>query len=222
MLSDPNPPRRPVQVGPCTLIHGDALQCLPVQANVVITDPVWPNCPPGLLAGADGLQHGLLYGALAAMDGARTWVVILGFDSDPRWLNRAVPSNKPFIRTQSLPYAVPGYRGRLLGGDEIAYAFGAIPPGRGLIPGRVTTEVQPKSKRKVNHPCPRSPVHMAALVRWWSVDTDTVLDPFMGSGTTGIACVRGARRFIGIERDATHFATAVDRIRREVSQGRLL
>jgi len=63
---------------------------------------------------------------------------------------------------------------------------------------------------------------MAALVRWWSVDTDTVLDPFMGSGTTGIACVRGARRFIGIERDATHFATAVDRIRREVSQGRLL
>jgi DNA modification methylase len=46
----------------------------------------------------------------------------------------------------------------------------------------------------------------------WSNDGDTVLDPFMGSGTTGVACVNTGRRFIGIERDATYFEIAKGRI----------
>jgi site-specific DNA-methyltransferase (adenine-specific) len=50
----------------------------------------------------------------------------------------------------------------------------------------------------------------------------TVLDPYMGSGTTGIACLRTVRNFIGIEKDPKHFATAVARIEREVAQGVLL
>lgn len=50
----------------------------------------------------------------------------------------------------------------------------------------------------------------------------TVLDPYMGSGTTGIACLRTGRKFIGIEKDPAHFATALERIRREEAQGRLL
>lgn len=49
----------------------------------------------------------------------------------------------------------------------------------------------------------------------------TVLDPFMGSGTTAIACLRTGRRFIGIERDEKHFETAKQRIIRELDQGRL-
>jgi DNA modification methylase len=47
----------------------------------------------------------------------------------------------------------------------------------------------------------------------------TVLDPYMGSGSTGIACIRTGRRFIGIERDPVHFATAEQRIRRELEAG---
>ena len=49
----------------------------------------------------------------------------------------------------------------------------------------------------------------------------TVLDPFMGSGTTGLACIRTGRRFVGIEKDPAHYATALERIQRELSQGDL-
>jgi len=45
-----------------------------------------------------------------------------------------------------------------------------------------------------------------------------VLDPFMGSGTTGIACIRTGRRFIGIEIDPAHYATACRRIDNELQQ----
>jgi len=48
-----------------------------------------------------------------------------------------------------------------------------------------------------------------------------VFDPYMGSGTTGIACIRTGRRFIGVERDPIHFATACKRIEQELSQGQL-
>lgn len=46
----------------------------------------------------------------------------------------------------------------------------------------------------------------------------TVLDPFMGSGTTGIACISTGRKFIGIEKDPKHFQAALERIKRELSQ----
>lgn len=42
---------------------------------------------------------------------------------------------------------------------------------------------------------------------------DVVLDPFMGSGTTGAVCARLGRKFVGIEMDAGHFAVAAKRIR---------
>ena len=50
----------------------------------------------------------------------------------------------------------------------------------------------------------------------------TVLDPYMGSGSTGIACLRSGRNFIGIEKDPKHFKVASDRIEREINQGVLL
>jgi DNA modification methylase len=49
----------------------------------------------------------------------------------------------------------------------------------------------------------------------------TVFDPFMGSGSTAIACIRTGRRFVGIELDPSHYATAVERIRQELAQGML-
>lgn len=52
-------------------------------------------------------------------------------------------------------------------------------------------------------------------------DSATVLDPFMGSGTTGVACIRSGRKFIGIEKDPQYFKTALERIKRELAQGDL-
>jgi site-specific DNA-methyltransferase (adenine-specific) len=45
------------------------------------------------------------------------------------------------------------------------------------------------------------------------LNPETVLDPFMGSGSTGVAAMKDGRRFIGIEQDPSHFATACRRLR---------
>lgn len=44
------------------------------------------------------------------------------------------------------------------------------------------------------------------------VDGHTILDPFMGSGTTGVACAKLGRRFIGIEIEPKYFDIACKRI----------
>jgi len=51
----------------------------------------------------------------------------------------------------------------------------------------------------------------------WSNEGDTVCDPFMGSGTTGVACVNTNRNFIGIELDETYFNIAKERIESAVN-----
>lgn len=52
----------------------------------------------------------------------------------------------------------------------------------------------------------------ALLADLLAICGDTILDPFMGSGTTGVAALRTGRRFVGVEMDAAHFATARARI----------
>jgi site-specific DNA-methyltransferase (adenine-specific) len=71
------------------------------------------------------------------------------------------------------------------------------------------------------HPTQKPVPLLKALLQDFTQPGDVVLDPFMGSGTTGIACVELGRRFIGIEQDPTYFALACDRIRQAVAQGQL-
>lgn len=54
---------------------------------------------------------------------------------------------------------------------------------------------------------------MAELIEVVCPVGGTVLDPFMGSGSTGVAAVKHGRNFIGIERDPDHFETACRRLR---------
>ena len=56
----------------------------------------------------------------------------------------------------------------------------------------------------------------------WSNEGDTVLDPFLGSGTTGKMALQLSRRFIGIERDPEYFAIAQRRIAQATQQSTLL
>jgi len=63
------------------------------------------------------------------------------------------------------------------------------------------------------------------LMEWWMryivPPGGTVLDPFMGSGTTGVACVQTGRNFIGIEIDPGYFAIAQKRIEDAQAQMRM-
>ncbi len=65
----------------------------------------------------------------------------------------------------------------------------------------------------VDHPCPKPVKMMEWLVNRVSDEPDqTILDPFMGSGTTGVAAVKLGRRFIGIEIEPKYFDIACRRI----------
>ena len=63
-----------------------------------------------------------------------------------------------------------------------------------------------------------------ALMVWCiakATNATTVLDPFMGSGTTGVACANLGRSFVGIEREKKYFDIACERIARAQAQGQL-
>ena len=51
-----------------------------------------------------------------------------------------------------------------------------------------------------------------------SDENDVVLDPYMGSGTTGVACIKTNRQFIGIEKNEEFFNMAVERITKEYEE----
>lgn len=63
-----------------------------------------------------------------------------------------------------------------------------------------------------------------ALMEWCisqAGEVESVIDPFMGSGTTGVACANLGRKFIGIEREPRYFTIACERIAAAQSQQRL-
>lgn len=69
------------------------------------------------------------------------------------------------------------------------------------------------------------PTQKPLEVMKWVIDlcpkAETILDPFMGSGTTGVAAVQMGRKFIGIEREERYFQIACERISNAVAQGQL-
>ena len=68
------------------------------------------------------------------------------------------------------------------------------------------------------HPCPKP----LRLMEWLVARAgQSIIDPFMGSGTTGVACANLGRKFIGIEIERKYFDIACERIDAAYSQGRL-
>jgi len=64
----------------------------------------------------------------------------------------------------------------------------------------------------------RSQDHFDWLLDWCSDEDELVLDPFMGSGTTGVACVNLGRKFIGIEVEPKYYDIARRRITEALRQ----
>ena len=104
-------------------------------------------------------------------------------------------------------FAVVGVRRRWYGGGYT--------PNRwiGMTPNRLGTGS--------GHPSEKPVEPMLMLARALTPPGGLILDPFMGSGTTGVAAVREGRRFIGIECERRYFETAVRRIDGELKQGKL-
>ena len=63
------------------------------------------------------------------------------------------------------------------------------------------------------HPSQKPRKLMSKLIEDYTNPGDTILDPFMGSGTTGVSCVQTNRNFIGIEIEPKYYEIAEQRIK---------
>ena len=71
------------------------------------------------------------------------------------------------------------------------------------------------------HPSPKPIEYMLLIISRMTKQSDSILDPFMGSGTTGVACVQMERKFTGIEIDPDYYEIAKKRIKEALMQPRL-
>jgi len=92
-------------------------------------------------------------------------------------------------------------------------------PGHFFPKKRPTDAVEVPRTGNGFHPTEK-PIELMTVVVEWTAGL--VLDPFMGSGTTGVACARLGRKFIGIEIDPGYFDIACRRIEQAQRQGDLL
>ncbi len=73
-------------------------------------------------------------------------------------------------------------------------------------------------KERTKHPTQKPLSVIKDFVLWWSNENDIILDPFFGSGTTGVVCLMNNRNFIGIESNLDYYNLAVKRLN-EVKRG---
>jgi site-specific DNA-methyltransferase (adenine-specific)/modification methylase len=74
---------------------------------------------------------------------------------------------------------------------------------------------------ETDHPCERPVELYDWCINYLPKPINSVLDPFLGSGSCGIAAIRAGRKFIGIEREERYFDIACQRIEQAVAQGQL-
>ncbi len=200
-----------------TIYHGDCREILPQlpKVDLLLTDPVWPNADAGL-EGQDRAAELLAETLQLLPVGVKRLAIHIGCDTDPRFL-AAVPLKYEFFRVCWLRYIQPHYKGRLLYNSDIVYLFGEPPKPterQFLIPGY--TEDTSSDGKQSDHPCPRKIWHTKWLVKWWSELGETILDPFLGSGTTAVAAKTLNRRCIGIEIEEKYCKIAADRCSQDV------
>lgn len=210
-----------------TLYHGDCLAILPHLGKVdaVVTDPPYgigfkynqhDDCPDGY---GEWLWRVIEQAESLCPAGAPVfvWQAMKNVTNFSQWFPRqwrlfAACKNFVQIRPTSMQYSY----------DPVVVWWkpGAKPWAAGTASRDFhVADTSPSSRVKngdvvVGHPCPRPILQVKHCIEQWVSPDSTVLDPFTGSGTTGVACIKTGRRFIGIEIDEKYCEIAANRLRK--------
>jgi DNA modification methylase len=216
-------------IGDCRLILGDCLEVMPTLGKVdaVVTDPPYEFVPMGGGLGAKMAVYKEIYAAnlhkgfdvnifkdvsdsLIICCSKQQFVKIIKFSEENGYRWQLITFNKtnppPLVGKNYLPdaeYIFHLWKNCELGGeikDKSRFFIGSVSDG------------------KVDHPSPKPIKLMIKLVRLSRRDGGVVLDPFMGSGTTGLACIAERRPFIGIEMNEKYFDLSCRRIEEAYKQ----
>ena len=211
-----------VQIGDCTLYLGDCLEILPTLGKVdaVVTDP-----PYGLGNSDTSKNDYASYSDDETKTVALVKNMLLAVISDRIVMT---PGQKLMFRytepdaigaffypagTGSCSWGFVGWQPIFYYGKDPLLADGK---GRAMNSFASTEQAE-----KNGHPCPKPIRSWQKLINRTTRNTETILDPFMGSGTTGVACVKLGRKFIGIEIEPKYFDIACERIQKAYNEPRL-
>ena len=221
----------PTWASPCgtvALYWGD---CLPILAELPegCVDAVVADPPYEIVAAGGGIgrsrrdlnaTHGFTdcgfdYGILDAFD---NWVCFGTLKQVPKLL-AAAGKRRAMLITWNKQNPCPLVNGNYLPDTE--YIVHAWRPGRlyGGVADKARFIVHRLGdKEHGEHPNEKPTAVMQKLVKTATAPHQTIFDPFMGSGTTGVAAVRLGRQFIGVEIDPHYFDIAKGRIEAELNR----
>lgn len=229
----------PEQIGDCTLIPGD---CLDVMAGLDPVDHLIADPPyeASLHESKNSLRacartdsgpdlKGLDFSAIddvrpafvrAASDLCEGWfIAFCTIEGVSKWADHINASSMKYKRgcVWIKPDSTPQLNGQCPAQGAECFVAAWAGSGRsrwnaGGKRGVYTRPVNPPD-RDGRHPTEKPRLLMCDLIHDFTNPGDTILDPFMGSGTTGVACVKLGRKFIGIEKDPKYFQIACERIR---------
>ena len=205
-----------------TIVHGDCREVLPVECDAVVTDPPYGMKHPCNFAGRGR-------GKIAACN---DWPDVAGDAEpfDPAWI---LAMGKPTVLWGANWYAdkLPPHSGWLVWDKErpddldqatCELAWTNCVKGVRRFRHMWNGMMKASEKGQSYHPT-QKPVALFAwiLALRWLVDVETVFDPYMGAAPCGVACVRAGKRYVGVEINPVHFATARARLENELRQGML-
>jgi site-specific DNA-methyltransferase (adenine-specific) len=227
---------QPVILGDATLYHGDCLEILPTLGKVdaVITDPPYKtSSTPGGCTDTDvGRKWSGMIKACDVSVGIHQinftdWMKMLNHDGDYYFfcndkniypLLHTALEHKFRLHNMLVwhkPNATPN-RWYMKNAEFIAYLWkGNAQPIKNMGDKQV---IHTEHEGNKSHPTQKPIALMKYIIK---NTTGVVLDPFMGSGTTGVACMNLGRKFIGIEIDERYFQIACERIERAQQQLKL-
>jgi site-specific DNA-methyltransferase (adenine-specific) len=215
---------RKEQIGAATLYLADAFDIMPTLGEVdsIITDPPYG---PQTHAGAQTIKAGravplvdfasfteeqFIRFCTHAVTLAKRWVIM---SCEWRYMVSLEMAGLPLVRfgIWPKPNGAPQFTGDRPGTGWEAIAI-LHREGKKHWNGGGHHAVWVCNPERGDHPTQKPLPLLLDWVKKFTDEGDTVLDPFMGSGTTGVACLKLGRRFIGIERREDYFNTAHARI----------